>query len=151
MTRWETFVQMHWNMEPAKNLQTLVALNRTCRFWWNPALHDFEEEYIKQKDKRDEYFEKKELERIIREKDDTFFGIDELKNLLLYYEDLDIDNSFATTRDEFWRPGDGEFRDLDCSKALFLDWFKSKKNMTYEEWKDDIDDRRAEMRRYVLL
>ena len=142
---------MHWNLEPHKDLETLVALNRTSRFWRHPALHDFEEEYIKQKDKRDEYFEKKELERLIREKDDTFFGIDELKNLLLYYEDLDIDNSFATTRDEFWRPGDGELRDLDCSKALFLDWFKSKKNMTYEEWKDDIDDRRAEMRRYVFL
>ena len=75
MTRWETVVQMHWNMEPAKNLEPLVALNRTCRFWWNPALHAFEEEYIKQKDKRNEYFEKKELERLIREKDDTFFGI----------------------------------------------------------------------------
>ena len=112
----------------------------------------FEEEYIKQKDKRDEYFEKKELERIIREKDDTFFGIDELKDLLLYYEDLYEDNSFATTRDDpFWRPGDGDFRALDCSKALFLDWFKSKKNMTYEEWKDDMDDRLAEMRRYVFL
>ncbi len=101
---------------PHKDFETLRALNPTSRFWSFPGLHEFKEEYVKQKERRDLYFEKRELERLIREKDDTFFDIDELKNLLLNYE---VDS---------W------------TKNTFLDWYERKDRMTHEEWAVDMQE-----------
>ena len=104
---------------PHKDFETLRALSPTSRFWSFPGLHEFKEEYIKQKERRDLHFEKRELERLIREKDESFFPIDNLKNLLLNYEHLDTDN---------W------------TKKLFLDWYVSKDDMTHKRWACDMEE-----------
>ena len=116
MAQWQRVFQRHMHMQPPEELPTLVALNRASRFWSFPGLHEFKEEYVKQKERRDLYFEKRELERLIREKDESFFPIDNLKNLLLNYEHLTDD----------W------------TKKMFLDWCVS--DMTHEQWACDMDE-----------